>query len=143
MPRTIGPFLEVARIQSEINHLFEKLTDLESDADGGSGWVPNVDVVEHSDELVVDVEVPGVPLGDLEVTVGDGQLNVEGVRPPIEGGQGRDERVYGRFRRSVLLGVPVNTRHADARLREGLLRIRFPKVPNRRGEQVRIEVQSS
>lgn len=143
MSRTIGPFLEVARIQSEINHLFEKLSDLEADTGGGAGWVPNVDVVEHDDELVVDVEVPGVSPGDLEISVGDGQLEVEGVRPPVSGSGDDDERTYGRFRRSVFLGVPVNTRHAVARLSDGLLRIRFPKVPNRRGEQVRIEVTSS
>ena len=42
----------------------------------------------------------------------------------------------------VHLGVPVNTRQARAVLKNGLLRIRFPKVPNRRGEEVPIEVHA-
>jgi HSP20 family protein len=51
------------------------------------------------------------------------------------------ERTFGAFRRSVHLGVPVNTRKADAVFADGLLKISFPKVPNRRGEEVPIEVK--
>ena len=52
------------------------------------------------------------------------------------------ERLFGKFKRVINLGVPVNTRQAKAILNNGLLRIRFPKVPNRRGEEVPIEVQA-
>jgi HSP20 family molecular chaperone IbpA len=41
------------------------------------------------------------------------------------------------------LGVPVNTHKAEAVLSDGYLRIRFPKVPNRRGEEVAIEVKTA
>jgi len=50
------------------------------------------------------------------------------------------ERAYGRFRRVIHLGAPVNTHKAEALLADGTLRLRFPKVPNRRGEEVVIEV---
>ena len=52
------------------------------------------------------------------------------------------ERGFGPFRRVIQLGVPVNTRLAKATLNNGLLRICFPKVPNRRGEAVPIEVET-
>ena len=52
------------------------------------------------------------------------------------------ERAFGKFRRVINLGVPVNTHRAEAVLAEGFLTIRFPKVPNRRGEEVRIEVKA-
>ena len=38
--------------------------------------------------------------------------------------------------------VRVKTRRAEAVLKNGLLRICFPKVPNRRGEAVPIEVET-
>jgi len=146
MSKTFGPFLEVARIQSEINHLFENLMDLEhANADSG-GWVPNVDILETPDGLVVKVELPGVRSSDLEVTVGGGMLTVQGdKRAPDDPGDVEHvqlERVYGRFRRAIHLGAPVNTRLADAVLADGVLRLRFPKVPNRRGEELSIEVKS-
>ena len=53
------------------------------------------------------------------------------------------ERAYGRFRRVIHLGVPVNTHKAEAVLADGTLRIKFPKVPNRRGEEVAIKVATA
>jgi HSP20 family molecular chaperone IbpA len=50
------------------------------------------------------------------------------------------ERLSGRFRRVVPLGMPINTRDATAALKEGVLEVFFPKVPNRRGEEVVIPV---
>ena len=73
---------------------------------------------------------------------GDVILTGEKSRPAIDG-QGRShvaERAYGRFRRVIDLGVPVNTHKAEAVLMDGTLRLRFPKVSNRRGEEVAITV---
>ena len=143
MSRSLGPFLEVARIQSEINRLFESLLDLGDAGESDSAWIPNVDVLERPDRLVVRIELPGVDPANLSVTVHGGDLILRGEkrkpRPDSDGEVHLAERSFGRFRRSIHLGVPVNTRQADARLADGLLRIEFPKVPNRRGEEVPIE----
>jgi len=144
MARSLGPFLEVARIQSEINHLFENLLDLERAAQEGGGWIPTVDILESEDNLVVKVELPGVAASDVRLSAGGGLLTIEGVRTPAElAGSSvlTVERPQGRFRRSLHIPVPVNTRQARAVLADGVLRIEFPRVPNRRGEEVPIEVQ--
>jgi len=136
--------MEVARIQSEINRLFDNLLDLGRTEEVGS-WIPNVDIVETESELLLKIELPGVPPGGLSLAVHGGNLIVRGEkeRPRLEGRAEfhAAERAFGRFRRVVHLGVPVNTHHARAVLNNGLLRISFPKVPNRRGEEVPIEVQ--
>lgn len=146
MRNLLGPFLEVARIQSEINHLFEGLRDLEHPSRTGGGWIPNVDILETEEELVVKAELPGVDPVDLKVSVGGGELALEGRRddPPHADGDvvHAEERQHGEFRRTVALGVPVNTRNAEAMLVDGVLRVRFPKVPNRRGERVPVEVKT-
>jgi HSP20 family molecular chaperone IbpA len=51
------------------------------------------------------------------------------------------ERAYGQFRRVVHLPQQVNTRGAQATLNNGVLTILFPKVSNRRGEEVLIRIQ--
>ena len=38
--------MEMARIQSEINRLFDNLLDLEGDAGGAGNWMPNADILE-------------------------------------------------------------------------------------------------
>ena len=143
MPADLGPLMEVARIQSEINRLFDNLLDLGRSEEVGT-FSPNVDISETESELLLKLEVPGVSLSELSLAVQGGSLIVRGEkeRPQVEGRAEFHlaERGFGRFRRVVTLGVPVNTRHARAVLNNGLLRISFPKVPNRRGEEVPIEV---
>ena len=143
--RSFGPLLEVARIQSEINRLFENLLDLGAGDKEGGSWVPNADIIDSRETLVVKVELPGVPAEQLEVHVTSGNIVIRGEkgRPELPSGVEfrQAERTFGPFRRVIQLGLPVNTRQATATLKNGLLRICFPKVPNRRGEAVPIEVR--
>lgn len=146
MPRTFGSLLEVARIQGEINRLFDNLLDLGADHTGDAHWIPNTDILEGENRLVVKVELPGVRIESLRLSVHDGNVIIEGEkeREELPGTVEFQlaERGFGAFRRVIQLGIPVNTRLAEATLNNGLLRICFPKVPNRRGEAVPIEVTS-
>jgi len=144
MTKGLGSMLEVARIQSEINRLFDNLLDLDSSGKESGSWIPIADIVENDEALLVTVELPGVSAADLVISThgGDVILTGEKARPPMDG-LGRShvaERAFGRFRRVIDLGVPVNTHKAEAVLTDGTLRIRFPKVSNRRGEEVAIKL---
>ncbi|HZN55320.1 MAG TPA: Hsp20/alpha crystallin family protein [Candidatus Polarisedimenticolaceae bacterium] len=145
MTSGLGSMLEVARIQSEINRLFDNLLDLDEGGKESGSWIPMADIVETDDALLVTVELPGVAAADLAVSTHGGDVILKGEkRRPAVTGPARfhvAERDYGRFRRVIHLGAPVNTHKAEARLADGNLRIRFPKVANRRGEEVAIEVR--
>lgn len=144
MSESFGSMLEVARIQSEINRLFENLLHLDNEQSGGAQWTPNADIVDTGSHLIVEVELPGVPVEGLSVTVNSGNITIRGSKPQPDHTaalrEPRQERRYGTFHRTMQLGLPVNTRQATAELRHGLLKIHFPKVPNRRGEDVTIKV---
>jgi HSP20 family protein len=146
MTRTLGPLLEVARIQSEINRLFDNLLDLGSAGRPAAGWLPNVDVLETADSLLITAELPGVSPSELTVTSNGGDLCIRGEKRrgpvPEEARFHVAERPFGPFRRVIQLSAPVNTRAAEATFENGLLRLRFPKVPNRRGEEVLIPVRT-
>ena len=60
MDKAYGSIMEVARIQSEINRLFDNLLDLDADEQSGGAWIPNADIFENDESLVVEVELPGV-----------------------------------------------------------------------------------
>lgn len=147
MTKGLGSMLEVARIQSEINRLFDNLLDLDAAAGEGGTWIPIADIVESDETLMVTVELPGVAAKDLSVSTNGGDVIFKGEKAkpelPAAARAQLAERAYGRFRRVIHLGVPVNTHKAEAVLADGTLRIRFPKVPNRRGEEVTIEVVAS
>jgi HSP20 family protein len=147
MTKGLSSMLEAARIQSEINRLFDNLLDLDTPGKESGSWIPMADIVETEDALLVTVELPGVPAEKLGVSTHGGDLILTGEKgPPVASGPSRfhvAERVYGAFRRVIHLGVPVNTHKAEAVLADGNLRIRFPKVPNRRGEEVAIQVRTA
>jgi HSP20 family protein len=144
-----GPYLEFVRIQTEMNKLFENLQELREPIAGaestGTGWVPNVDVCECADELVVEAEMPGVDPKSLLIQIGDGNLTLAGTKPRTSEPSGatvhRKDRTFGAFRRVIPLSTAINTHKAVARLEKGILSIRFPRVPNKRGEAVTIPVQ--
>ena len=146
MTKELGSFMEAARIQSEINRLFDNLLDLDSENKSGGAWIPNADILETDEFLILKVELPGVSCDGLSLSVHGGNLVIEGKKRKPELDDGAHfhsaERQYGEFRRVISLNVPVNTRQAQAELENGLLRLTFPKVPNRRGEVVQIEVNS-
>ena len=146
MTKGLGSMLEAARIQSEINRLFDNLLTLDDGRESGT-WIPMADIVETEDALFVTVELPGVVKDQLTVSTHGGDLILKGEKgKPAAELPARflvAERAYGKFRRVIHLGVPVNTHTAEALLADGYLRIRFPKVPNRRGEEVAIEVKTA
>ncbi|HZN01998.1 MAG TPA: Hsp20/alpha crystallin family protein [Candidatus Polarisedimenticolia bacterium] len=143
---SIGPFAEISRIQSEINRLFDNLIELRaSKGEGGGEWLPSADVYETERELVVKFEIPGVGAGDVTMSVEGNRLIVRGEKKRPENGHRGSryhcmERGYGRFKRVVHISSPVNTREAEAILREGVLEVTFPKVPNRRGGEMSIRI---
>ena len=146
MDGTFGPFLEIARIQSEVNKLFDVILETRgAEGDGAQRWLPNVDICETEDRIIVKCEVPGVGIEELRLSALGDALVISGEKAPSRPeSQARFhcmERAYGPFRRVVHLPQQVNTRGASASLYNGVLTVLFPKVSNRRGEEVIIRVQ--
>lgn len=149
MPTLMGPTLEVARIQSEINRLFENLRELKQMGESSEpNWMPNADIVDSPDTLTLIIELPGVAQADLDVKADGGNIIVSGEKKsqtaPGQVAQHHClERSYGRFQRTISLNYPINTHRAEAHLRAGVLKIVFPKVENRRGGAVPILVKEA
>lgn len=140
----LGPFVEISRIQSEINRLFDNLLELKSSGGAAGEWMPSADVYETPEELVVRFEVPGVTLAEVELAINGNNLILRGEKKRQEASKNAKfhcmERSFGKFKRIVHIASPVNTHKAVTELADGVLRISFPKVPNRRGEEVPIKI---
>jgi HSP20 family protein len=118
----------------------------------GPGWpstaeahfVPPVEILEGPDCVILIVEVPGVPREKIEVEIDGDVLTVRGEKPFVEREQGerflRIECAYGPFERSFALGIPTDPASVVASYREGLLRLRIPKV-RREPSRVTVKVE--
>jgi len=146
--KVFGPLVEMARLQNEINKIFESVLDLspEQSLQAVSGWVPSVDVIQSQESIIVTVELPGIDVTSLRLAVGSGQMVISGEKPATaavtDARHHCVERTHGSFSRTLALPVPVNTHKATARLHEGLLTVTFPRVQNRRGEDISIVIET-
>ncbi len=94
---------------------------------------------------MIRADVPGVDAADLDITMTDGVLSVEGKRESHtdeeQAGFRRTERVHGRFRRSFSLPDTADPNRIEADYQNGVLEITIPK--QQVAEPKRIEVKSS
>ena len=95
-------------------------------------YLPQIDVCERPNEIVILVEMPGVEREDVAIGWKDQILTISGVKrqqPDTNARYMCVERSYGRFRREVAIGIPIDYRKARAELKKGLMKIHLPKVP--------------
>lgn len=111
----------------------------------GRGWAMlGGDVFEDDRRLVVRLEVPGMDKSDIDISVRDDALVVSGEkrfeREATEGRWRVMQCAYGSFRRVVPLHVPVLADQAQARYKNGVLRVELPKATPGKPKSVTIKV---
>jgi HSP20 family protein len=104
--------------------------------------VPNVDVVDREEEVLVRAEVPGVNKEDIEVSISGNMLTIKGETKREEkeerGDYYRCEISRGAFARTVALPAVVDQAKAKAELKEGVLELTLPKVEKSRRHTIKI-----
>jgi HSP20 family protein len=110
-------------------------------------WVPNTDVYDREDVLVVRMELAGVPKETVEVHLDNDTLVVSGVRrDPCSGETAAGYRFrqmeidYGPFQRAIPLPYPVDGSRAKADCRDGILEIRIPKARTRHAKRIAVNL---
>lgn len=131
---------------SEMNRLFDEFLGYTPRLATWSAWTPAADLFETNDEFVLEMELPGFNIDDIEVTVERGILTVSGRRTAeVESGNGERinyhvrERSFDRFSRSFSLPQTVNADHVDAEYRNGILRVTLPKVAEAKPRQIAVK----
>jgi HSP20 family protein len=96
---------------------------------GAKGWLPPVDVWETDDDVVIEIDVPGVPSDSLVAEIVNGQLVVTGERQPTQGPvrRYRSERWQGRFVRSFTVPSGIDPDSIAAEYQDGVLAVRLRK----------------
>jgi HSP20 family protein len=112
-----------------------------------TGWAPALDISERKDAYLVTVELPGVEADDLEITMEDGLLTIQGERQftseSSEQQFHRVERRYGAFRRSITLPAQVQADHIEATFDNGVLQIVVPKAEEAKPKRIQVRPGSA
>jgi HSP20 family molecular chaperone IbpA len=103
----------------------------------GFGRALAADVRESDDAVTVTVEVPGIDRDHLDLRVTPEGLTIRGETRHETEDTRDDYRVvqsrYGSFVRTVPLPPGLDLEGAEARVKDGMLTVRFPKVDARPG----------
>ncbi|MFT5173751.1 MAG: HSP20 family protein [Gammaproteobacteria bacterium] len=101
------------------------------------------EVKVDSDEVAVDIEVPGMDAGDFEIRVVDDVLVVHGEkkvsRERTAGQFHIMERAYGVFERAVRLPVPVDETAAKASYERGVLHIALQRSAAHKARRIEVK----
>lgn len=137
------PVAELNRLRSELERAFAQ--NGHGRAASGAVAFPPLNMWECEDNLYIEAELPGFEMDDLEIYVtGGSQLSISGERKPPEldgGAWHRQERAFGKFRRTFEVPCDVNADEVSASFSGGILMLTMPK-----SEEVkprRIEVKAS
>ena len=127
------PFQDLQAFREEMNRSFNRWFGREEQGERAAArWAPALDVAESGDAYHIDVEVPGLRPEDIDVTVDQGMLTVQGERRSEEETRERQyhriERRYGAFRRSITLPSHVDAERVEASYDNGVLRLTVPKM---------------
>jgi len=135
------------RTQNQIDRLFAHALGLHGQWQSATGastlaWAPALDIAERKDAYLVTVELPGVKLDDLEITLEDGLLTIQGerhiARDSSEERAHRVERSSGAFRRSITLPAHVVADEVEASIEDGVLRILVPKAEEAKPKRIQV-----
>ena len=97
----------------------------------GPLFTPAVDIFETDQEITLLADIPGVKAKDLNIDLRDDILTLDGEVEPPEGKSEVDvfrEYQSGKYSRQFSLSQVIDQSNIDAELKEGVLRLKLPKV---------------
>ena len=142
--------LEVQRLRDGVGRLYAALqeaTEAENPLASGT-FAPPVDLCETETSISIRVELPGVTADQIKIGLTNTKLRIWGEKKRRPNRRKVisyhcSERSFGKFGRVVPLRWTVCIRDAVAELKSGMLHIHLPKIEDRRGEEVLVEVKDA
>ncbi len=135
---------EPTEFREELRRIFQELDRLTGDDSLNGECAPALDVLETDEAVEITMDVPGVPLAAVRVVAKGSTILIAGHKAPRRARTDASfhlvERGYGRFARAVRLATACDTSRATATLANGELRITIPRMTERRGRPIRIEI---
>eukprot|EP00761_Pharyngomonas_kirbyi_P011757 gb/GECH01011783.1/.p1 GENE.gb/GECH01011783.1/~~gb/GECH01011783.1/.p1 ORF type:complete len:262 (+),score=85.76 gb/GECH01011783.1/:1-786(+) len=123
-----------------------------------SSTTPRMDLHESEKEYWMDCDLPGVRKEDIDVSLSDDNiLTIKGHRDVKKDDDGkenskesekekapsliRQERYHSEFERRMRLSDEVDRENIEAKLENGVLHLKLPKIPSKKPSVHKIDIQ--
>ena len=139
-----NPLREMAAMQNAMDRLFDETWRTWQPVYGETaGNTLALDVHENDNAYIVTTALPGVQGDNINIRLHNDLLTIEGEIPAhtVENARSlMQERVYGRFSRTLRLPQPVNRDAVDAHFENGVLTLTLPKAEEAQPRQIPVKV---
>jgi len=102
-----------------------------------------LDVFETKDHLVIKAPVAGIDLNDIDISLDDDVLTIEGTRTNDHENNAENyyyqECFWGRFSRSIILPSNISHQNIEASYKAGILTITIPKTQNTKSVNISVK----
>lgn len=129
----------------ELDRVFHDFGTLSFSKNGQVGFDLAVDVYEDGNNLVAEMNLPGLKADDIDVTVEQNHLHVSGKREETK--EKKDKNHYskeirrGSFERVVSLPKEVASDKVEANYTDGVLKVTMPKLSDAVENKVKVKVK--
>jgi HSP20 family protein len=107
---------------------------------------PAFEVKETKEGYSFKADLPGVAEKDIEITQAGNRLVIGGKREAEREDKGDTsytcERTYGSFQRAFTLPEGIDAEHIDAELKDGVLNVLVPKLPEAQPKKIEIKLET-
>ena len=107
----------------------------------GRSYVPDVDIYEHQDTLVLRADMPGVDEKSINVHLDNGVLTIEGhvsLKDYENLGPVYTEYNVGNYVRRFTLSNDVDVERISARVVNGVLQVELPKAEHTKPRRITV-----
>ena len=113
----------------------------------GATWLPPVELIETADRVIYRVEVPGLTVDEIDISLAGNMLTVSGGRDetPLDSDAvvHLQERRQGRFERSIPMPSVVDADQVSAEVSHGVLEIVLPRPAEAMPRQIPVRAPKS
>lgn len=114
-------------------------------ADRERMWQPRVDIKDGQDAIQVTAEVPGLTQKDISISIRENHLIISGEKKSEMEHEDDSyhccERRYGKFERAFVLPSEVDAEKAEAKVKDGILSVKLPKVEKVKAKEIKIKAE--
>jgi HSP20 family protein len=140
-----NPWSEMNSLQRQLNRIFDDALTPASLADFGAfSKLPPAELTETEDNLVLKLEVPGMPPAELNIEATAKSISISGERKSQtqseESGKTHSEFRYGSFQRVIPLPAKIKNTEVKAEYKDGILHLTLPKAEAEKNKVVKVNL---
>jgi HSP20 family protein len=140
-----NPWQEMNSLQRQLNRMFDDVMTPASFTEFGNlSKLPAAELTETEENIVLQLEVPGMQPADLNIEATHKSISISGERKSEitseEAGRTRSEFRYGSFQRVIPLPAKIQNTKVSAEYKNGILHLTLPKAEEEKNKVVKVNL---